>query len=262
VHDAAGMIHPTAIVDPAARLAADVSVGPYSIIGPHVEIGEGTWIGAHVVIEGHTRIGRSNRIFHSTSIGSIPQDKKYAGEATTLEIGEGNTIREFCSINTGTVQDGGLTRIGNDNWIMAYTHVAHDCRIGSHTILANSAQLAGHVHVGDHAILGGLTGVHQFVKIGEHSMTGGGTILFQDLPPFVLAQGNPAKPFTANVEGLRRRGFSKEAVEAVRRAYKTLYRSGLPLAEARAAIEAEARTHPELAVLATFLQAATRGILR
>ncbi|MFM9884548.1 MAG: acyl-ACP--UDP-N-acetylglucosamine O-acyltransferase [Burkholderiales bacterium] len=256
------MIHPTAIVDPHASVAADAVVGPYAIIGPDVTIGPECSIGAHVVIEGRTRIGRGNRIFHSCAIGSPPQDKKYAGEATSLEIGDGNTFREFCSVNTGTVQDEGVTRIGDDNWIMAYAHIAHDCRIGSHAILANSTQLAGHVFIGDYAILGGLTGVHQFVKVGAHSMTGGGTILFQDLPPYVLAQGNPAKPYGVNTEGLRRRGFSAEAIDAIRRAYKTLYRNNLTFSEARVAIEDDAKTLPELAVLADFLAAAKRGVLR
>jgi UDP-N-acetylglucosamine acyltransferase len=256
------MIHSTAIIDPRAELAPDIEIGPYVVVGAHVSIGAACSIGAHVIIEGHTRIGRRNRIFHSCSIGSPPQDKKYAGEETRLEIGDDNTFREFCSVNTGTVQDGGVTRVGNDNWVMAYAHIAHDCQVGDHTILANSTQLAGHVIVGNYAILGGLTGVHQFVKIGAHSMTGGGTILFQDLPPYVLAQGNPAKPYGVNTEGLRRRGFSTDAIEAVRRAYKTLYRNNLTFAEARAALEAEAQSVPELAVLVAFLAEAKRGVVR
>jgi UDP-N-acetylglucosamine acyltransferase len=255
------MIHPTALVDSHARLATGVVVGPYSIIGPDVTIGPDCSIGAHAIIEGRTTIGRGNRIFHSCAIGGPPQDKKYAGEPTSLEIGDGNTFREFCTVNTGTIQDDGVTRIGDDNWIMAYAHIAHDCQIGSHTILANSTQLAGHVLIGDYAILGGLTGVHQFVKVGAHSMTGGGTILFQDLPPYVLAQGNPAKPYGVNTEGLRRRGFSAEAIEAIRRAYKTLYRN-LTFAEARAALAEEAKSSPELATLVEFLAAAKRGVLR
>jgi UDP-N-acetylglucosamine acyltransferase len=256
------MIHPSAIVDPGASLGRDVRIGPYTVVGPHVMIGDRTTIGPHVVIEGHTRIGADNRIYQFCSIGKSPQDKKYAGEPTRLEIGDRNTIHEFCSLHVGTVQDQGVTTLGDDNWIMAYAHVAHDCHVGSHTILANNAQLAGHVHVGDHAILGGITGVHQFVKIGAHAMTGGGTILFQDLPPYVMAQGIPAAPHGINAEGLRRRGFSADAIAAVKRAYKTLYRSGLSLADARAAIAAEAGAEPALRPLADFLAAAERGILR
>lgn len=256
------MIHPSAIVDPRARIDTDVEIGAYAVIGPGVAIGTGTRVGPHVVIEGDTAIGRGNRIYQFCSIGKVPQDKKYAGEPTRLVIGDRNTIHEFCSIHIGTVQDGGLTKIGDDCWIMAYSHVAHDCRIGNDVILANSAQLAGHVHVGDHSILGGLTGVHQFVKIGAHCITGGGTILFQDLPPYVMAQGNPAAPHGINAEGLKRRGFAAEAINAIKRAYRTLYRSGLSLAEARIAIEVDARTEPALEPLSSFLAAATRGILR
>ncbi|MCC6608894.1 MAG: acyl-ACP--UDP-N-acetylglucosamine O-acyltransferase [Burkholderiales bacterium] len=256
------MIHPTAIVHPEARLAAGVQVGPYSVIGGHVEIGEGTTIASHVVIEGHTRIGRENRIFQFASLGGAPQDKKYGGEPTWLEIGDRNTIREYCTFSTGTVQDAGATRIGDDNWIMAYVHIAHDCQIGSNTIFANNAQLAGHVHVADWAVLGGFTGVHQFVKIGAHAMTGGGSILLQDVPPYVTVAGNPAKPYGINAEGLRRRGFSASAVAAIRDAYKTVYRSGLGLAEAQASVERRATGAPELAVLSDFLKSATRGIAR
>jgi UDP-N-acetylglucosamine acyltransferase len=256
------MIHPTAIVHPGARLAAKVSVGAYSVIGEHIEIGEGTTVAAHVVIEGHTRIGRDNRIFQFASLGGEPQDKKYRGEPTRLEIGDRNTIREYCTFSTGTEQDAGTTRVGSDNWIMAYVHIAHDCQIGSHTIFANNAQLAGHVHVADWAILGGFTGVHQFVKIGAHAMTGGGTILFQDLPPYVTVAGNPAKPYGINAEGLRRRGFSDAAIAAIRSAYKTVYRSGLGLAEAQASLARQATETPELAILSDFLGSATRGIVR
>jgi UDP-N-acetylglucosamine acyltransferase len=256
------MIHPQAIVDRRAQLAHSVEVGAFSIVGPNVVIGAGTAIGPHVTIEGHTTIGQNNRIYQFCSIGKAPQDKKYNNEPTQLTIGDDNTVHEFCSIHIGTVQDQGLTRVGNDNWIMAYTHIAHDCRIGSHTILANSAQLAGHVHIGDWAILGGITGVHQFVRVGAHAMTGGGTILFQDLPPYVIAQGNPATPHGVNAEGLKRRGFSTEAISALRKAYKTLYRSGLSLADARQSIEADAVEVIELKPLAEFLAAASRGILR
>ena len=256
------MIHPSAIVHPRAKLAAGVSVGPYSIIGEHVEIGEGTTVGAHVVIEGRTRIGRDNRIFAHSALGGEPQDKKYAGEPTSLEIGDRNMIREFCTFNCGTVQDAGATRIGSDNWIMAYVHVAHDCQVGNNTIFANAASIAGHVHVGDYAILGGFTGVHQFVLIGPHSMTAGATLLLQDLPPYVMAAGNAAKPFGINAEGLKRRGFGEEQITEIRRAYKTLYRSGLTLEEAKTAIAAQAEKTPALKIFADFLGRSTRGIVR
>ncbi|MCF8149187.1 MAG: acyl-ACP--UDP-N-acetylglucosamine O-acyltransferase [Sulfuritalea sp.] len=255
-------VHPSAVVHPAARLGRGVSVGAYSIIGEHVEVGDDTVIGPHVVVSGHTRIGQSNRIFQFCSIGEAPQDKKYAGEPTRLEIGDRNTIREFCTLNCGTAQDVGVTRLGDDNWIMAYVHLAHDCQVGNQTIFANNAQLAGHVHVGDWAILGGFTVVHQFVRIGAHSITAMGTILLQDLPPYVMAAGNPGEPRAINAEGLKRRGFSAAAVTAVKRAFKTLYKSGLKLEEARADIEAESATVPELAMLSGFLAAPGRGIIR
>ena len=256
------MIHPSALVHSKASLGANVSVGAYSIVGEHVELGNDTRIGPHVVIEGHTRIGRNNRIFQFCSLGAVPQDKKYADEPTRLELGDGNTIREFCTLNCGTAQDAGVTRLGNDNWIMAYVHLAHDCQIGDHTIFANNAQLAGHVHVGDHAILGGFTGVHQFVRIGAHSFTAIATILVHDLPPYVMAAGNTAKPYGINAEGLRRRGFSAEALAAIKRAYKTLYKSGLTLDQAKAQLAEQARSSVEIGLLADFLQASTRGIVR
>jgi UDP-N-acetylglucosamine acyltransferase len=255
-------IHSTAIVHPGARIGAGVEIGPYSVVGEHVEIGEHTWIGPHVVIGGHTRIGRDNRIFQFSSIGEIPQDKKYANEPTRLEIGDRNTIREFCTFNCGTAQDVGVTRLGNDNWIMAYVHLAHDCQVGNNTIFANNAQLAGHVHVGDWVILGGFTAVHQFVRIGAHSMTGLGTILLQDVPPYVMVSGSPSAPHGINSEGLKRRGFAEKSVMAIRRAYKTLYKSGLKLDEARVAIAAEAASVPELALLGDFLAQPGRGIIR
>jgi UDP-N-acetylglucosamine acyltransferase len=255
-------IHPTAIIHPKAHLGSNVAVGAYSVVGEHVEIGDDTWVGPHVVINGHTRIGRGNRIFQFASIGEIPQDKKYAGEPTRLEIGDRNTIREFCTFNCGTAQDAGATRLGSDNWIMAYAHLAHDCQIGNNTIFANNAQLAGHVHVGDFAILGGFTAVHQFVRIGAHSMTALGTILLQDLPPYVTAAGNTAKPFGINSEGLKRRGFDVEAVAALKRAYKLIYRSGATLEEARSKIAQEAEAQPALALLADFLATPGRGIIR
>jgi UDP-N-acetylglucosamine acyltransferase len=259
-------IHPTAIVDPKAELADDVEVGPFAVIGPKVQIGARTSVGAHAVIDGRTRIGRGNRIFPFCAIGGVPQDKKYAGEDTGLVIGDDNTIREYCTLNTGTVQDAGVTRVGSDNWIMAYVHVAHDCRIGDHTIFANGVQLAGHVHVGDWAILGGLTGVHQFVRIGAHAMTGAGTTLLQDLPPFVICNGNPAAPHGINAEGLKRRGFDAAAIGALRRAYKAIYKEGRTVAEACAAIEALAAETPAAAAhlhaLRAFVQNSTRGIVR
>jgi UDP-N-acetylglucosamine acyltransferase len=255
-------IHPTALVHPGARLAAGVEVGPFSIVGEHVEIGENTWIGPHVVVSGHTRIGRDNRIFQFSSIGEIPQDKKYAGEPTGLEVGDRNTIREFCTLNCGTAQDAGVTRVGSDNWIMAYVHLAHDCQVGSNTIFANNSQLAGHVHVGDWSILGGFTVVHQFVRIGAHSMTAMGTILLQDLPPFVTASGNPSAPHGVNSEGLKRRGFSSKSVMAIRRAYNTIYKAGLKLDEACAVLAADAAEVPDLNPLVEFLARAGRGIVR
>jgi UDP-N-acetylglucosamine acyltransferase len=255
-------IHPTALIDPKARLAKGVQVGPYSLVGPQVEIGEGSWIGAHVVLDGRTRIGRNNRIFHFASIGGPPQDKKYGGEDSTVDIGDGNTIREYVTINRGTALDKGATRVGDDNWIMAYVHFAHDCQVGSHTIFANACQLAGHVAVGDWAILGATTLVHQFVHIGAHAFTGMGSFLPQDLPPYVTAAGNTARPFGINSEGLKRRGFSVAAISGLKTAYRTLYRSGLGLEEARRALEEQAAGCPEVRPILDFLQHSTRGILR
>jgi len=257
-----GSIHPSAVVHPGARLADDVTVGPYSVIGPHVEAGEGTWIGSHVVIDGHTRLGKRNRIHHFASIGGPPQDKKYSGEETSVEIGDDNTIREYVTVNRGTALDAGTTRLGNDNWIMAYVHFAHDCQVGSHTIVANACQLAGHVTLGDWAILGATTLVHQFVSIGAHSFTGMGTYLAQDLPPYVMAAGNAARPYGLNSEGLKRRGFSPQAITELKRAYRTLYRSGLSLEEARSELERQAASSPEVRLIVYFLASAKRGILR
>lgn len=263
-------IHPTAIVDPQARLADGVSVGPYAVIGPNVEIGEGTTIGAHAVIEGHTTIGRDNRIFQFASLGADPQDKKYAGEPTRLVIGNGNTIREFTTFNTGTVQDKGITQIGDDNWIMAYVHVAHDCVIGSHNVIANSVQFAGHVTVGDFTLIGGISGIHQFVRIGDFAMLGFQTRLSQDLPPFVVAAGNPAEAQNVHQEGPRRRGYSPERLALLKAMYKLLYRKGLTLAAATDEILALKGT-PAAAVegaqadidnMLAFLSEATRGIVR
>lgn len=256
------MRHATAIIHPGAQLADDVEVGAYSIIGEHVEIGAGTVIGPHVVIHGHTRIGQHNRIFQFCSLGEIPQDKKYANEPTRLEIGDHNTIREFCTFNLGTAQDVGVTRVGSHNWIMAYVHLAHDCQVGNHTIFANNSQLAGHVEVGDYAILGGFTVVHQFVRIGAHIITGMGTILLKDVPPYVLASGNPSAPHGINSEGLKRRGFSSVAIMAIKRAYKTLYKSGLSFEDAQAEIRLQLAEHEELLVLLEFLATSQRGIVR
>ncbi|MEW5770046.1 MAG: acyl-ACP--UDP-N-acetylglucosamine O-acyltransferase [Pseudomonadota bacterium] len=255
-------IHPTALVSPGARLAEDVEIGAYSIVGEHVEIDEGTRIGPHAVITGHTRIGRGNRIFQFVSLGEEPQDKKYAGEPTRLEIGERNVIREFCTFNTGTVQDAGVTRIGSDNWIMAYVHIAHDCVVGDHTIFANNASLAGHAHVDDFAILGGFTGVHQFCRVGAHVITGIASVVRQDVPPYVTVAGSPAQPHGINSEGLKRRGYAPETISAIKRAYKSLYKSGLTLADAREAIEQDAEGTPELRLLLDFLAQPGRGIVR
>ena len=256
-------IHPTAIIADGAQIADDVEIGAYSIIGANVSIGSGTWVGPHVVIEGHTTIGKNNRIFQFCSLGAIPQDKKYAGEPTRLEIGDGNTIREFCTFNIGTAQDVGVTRLGNNNWIMAYVHLGHDCQIGDNTIFANNATLGGHVHVGDWVILGGFTSVHQFCHIGDHAMTAFSSAVAQDVPPYVMAHGNRAVPAGINAEGLKRRGFSPEQIRTVRNAYKSLYRKGLGFDEARAEIEAEAATgKQELDAFVRFFAAANRGIIR
>ena len=259
-------IHPTAQIAPGAELDSSVAVGAYAVIGPHVRIGAGCRIGAHCVIDGHTTIGQGNRIFQFASIGAEPQDKKYAGEPTRLEIGDGNTIREFVTINTGTVQDAGVTRLGDDNWVMAYVHVAHDCQLGSHIILANAVQLAGHVHLGDWVFLGGLTGVHQFGRVGAHAMTAFQTRLAQDVPPFVTVGGNPAKAQTINAEGLRRRGFSDERIAQVRQMYRLLYRRGLTLDDACREIAALHGALPEgdadVAQMLEFLRASERGIVR
>jgi UDP-N-acetylglucosamine acyltransferase len=256
------IVHPTAVVESGAELADDVTVGPYTIIRSTAKVGAGTRIGPHVVIGAYTRIGINNVFYQFSSIGEDPQDKKYGGEATFLEIGDNNTFREFCTLNRGTAQDAGTTRIGSHNWVMAYVHVAHDCQIGNHTIFANNAQLAGHVHVGDFAILGGFTVVHQFCRIGAHSLTAMGTILLQDLPPFVTASGNPAEVHGINSEGLRRRQFSAEAISALRRAYKQLYKEGLTLKAAREELRRTLTPFPELELLPRFLEVSGRGIVR
>lgn len=255
-------IHPSAIVDSSAELGEGVDVGPYTIINAGVKIGAGTRIGPHCVIETGTTLGKNNRVWQFCSIGGDPQDKKYAGEPTLLEIGDNNTIREYCTFNRGTVQDGGVTRIGSDNWIMAYVHIAHDCQIGSHVIIANSVQFAGHVHMGDWAIIGGMTGIHQFVKIGAHAMSGMCSALSKDLPPYVMCSGDPAAPYGINSEGLKRRGFTPEQIENLRRAYKVIYRNGHTVEAARAELEKLASEQPEVQPFIDFFAASTRGIIR
>jgi UDP-N-acetylglucosamine acyltransferase len=255
-------IHPTAIIDPTAELDSSVEIGPWTLIGPGVRIGAGTTVGAHSVIEGPTVIGRDNRIWHHVSLGCAPQDKKYAGEPTTLEIGDRNTVREFCTFNRGTAQDAGATRIGDDNWVMANVHIAHDCQVGNHTIFANNVALAGHVHIGDWAILGGYTAVHQFVKVGAHVMAGIQSHLVKDVPPYVMTGGTPTKPHGINAEGLKRRGFSTEAIARIRHAYKLLYSGDMLFEEAKRALLAESEGHAELTVLTDFLAVTTRGIIR
>ena len=261
-------IHPTAVVDPKSEIDSSVTVGPYTVIGPHVRIGAGTTVGPHVVIEGHTTIGADNRIFQFSSLGAIPQDKKYAGEPCELIIGDRNTIREFCTFNIGSPGDTGVTRLGNDNWMMAYVHLAHDCVVGNNTIFANNSQLAGHVHVGDWVILGGFTVVHQFVRMGAHSMTAMCSLLFADLPPFVMCQGQPAAARSMNFEGLRRRGFSPERISAVKAMHKALYRDDLTLEQARGRIAELSGSAPDakadVDMMLAFLEGASpqRGIVR
>lgn len=256
------MIHPTALVDPGADLDDGVEVGPFAVIGPGVEIGSGTWIGPHAVVRGPTRIGRDNRIFQFASVGEDPQDKKYGGEPTRLEIGDRNRIREYATIHRGTVQDRGLTAIGDDNLFMVSTHVAHDCQIGNQVILANAASLGGHVQVDDWAILGGFTIVHQFSRIGAHSFCAMGSVLSKDVPPYVTVGGHPALPHGINSEGLRRRGFPPQTISAIKRAYRTLYVAGLRLEEALGRLAAQAAEVPEIADLVAFVRGSARGIVR
>jgi UDP-N-acetylglucosamine acyltransferase len=259
-------IHPTAIVERGAQLDETVSIGAYSVVGADVRIGAGTRVGPHCVIEGRTTIGRDNRIFQFCSLGAVPQDKKYAGEPTELHVGDRNTIREFCTFNLGTAQDAAVTRIGNDNWVMAYVHVAHDVQVGHQTTLANNATLAGHVHVGDWVTVGGLSGVHQFVKIGAHAFVGFSSAVTQDVPPYMMVDGNPLAVRGFNIEGLRRRGFGPERLAAVKQMHRLLYRSGLTFDAARHAIDALAAESPEatgdIAMMSEFLAGATRGIAR
>lgn len=256
------MIDTRAVIDKDADIADSARVGAYSVIGPDVVIGEGTVIGPHVVINGPARIGRENNIHQFASLGDAPQDKKYNGEPTLLEIGDRNTIREFVTMNRGTAQDEGITRIGDDNWIMAYVHIAHDCRVGSQTIFANNASLAGHVTVGDFAILGGFTLVHQYCSIGAHALTAFGAGISMDVPPYVTVGGSPARAHGLNMEGLRRRGFPEESRKALRRAYKTLYRENLSLQEALEQLKQQAEECAEVGVLVEFLERQKRGIVR
>jgi UDP-N-acetylglucosamine acyltransferase len=255
-------IHPTAIIDPKAELDSSVIVGAYSTIGAHVRIGADTRIANHVVLKGPTTIGKNNQIFQFSSLGEAPQDKKYRDEPTTLEIGDNNTIREFCTFNRGTIQDKGITKIGNDNWIMAYVHIAHDCTIGNNTILANNSSLAGHVDIHDYAILGGFTLIHQFCKVGAHVITAVGSVVFKDIPPYVTAAGYDAKPHGINAEGLKRRGYTPESITQIKRAYKALYRNSLTLEEAKLELANMQKDCPEIAMLTDFLNLSTRGIVR
>jgi UDP-N-acetylglucosamine acyltransferase len=256
------LIDERAVVSPRAEVHAEASIGPYAIIGDDVVIGSGTRIEPHVVVKGPTRIGADNHIFQFASIGDDPQDKKYGGERTELVIGDRNTIREYCTLNRGTAQDRGATEIGSDNWIMAYAHVAHDCVVGDHTIFANNASIAGHVHVGDYAVLGGFTAVHQFCRIGASAMLSMFSYVTKDVPAYVVVSGRPAAPRGVNAEGLRRRGFSVEELRAVREAYKTVYRQGLKLEEARAVLAERAAADPRLAVFVESLQNTPRGLVR
>lgn len=256
------MIDPHAIVAPQAELAADVAVGPFSVIGPEVRIGPGTVVGPHVVVTGRTTIGANNHIYQFASLGDAPQDKKYAGEPTRLEIGDRNVFRESCTINRGTAHDKAVTRIGSDNLFMAYSHVAHDCSVGSNTVFANCASLGGHVEIGDWVILGGLTAVHQFCKIGAHAFLAGGAIVTRDVPPYVMVAGNPSVPHAVNSEGLKRRGFTEEQIRSIREAYRTVYRSDLKLSEALERLEPAARERLELRLFVDFIRSSTRSIIR
>lgn len=255
-------IHPTALVDPKAEIASEVEIGPYSIIGPYVKIDTGTRVSAHVIIQGHTTIGKNNQIFQFNSLGEVPQDKKYKQENTKLVIGDNNTIREFCTFNLGTVQDRGVTEIGDNNWIMAYVHIAHDCSVGNNVIMANNSSLAGHVEIHDYAILGGFTLIHQFCKIGAHVITAVGSVVFKDIPPYITASGYDANPHGINSEGLKRRNFTSEQMLNIKRAYKALYRNGLSLDEAKTELQKMSLTAPEISIMAEFLNQTARGIIR
>jgi UDP-N-acetylglucosamine acyltransferase len=256
------MIDSRAVVSPQAQLASDVQVGPFTVIGPQVEIGAGTWIGPHAVINGPTRIGRDNKVFQFASLGDAPQDKKYKGEPTRLEIGDRNVFRESCTVNRGTTHDQGVTRIGDDNLFMAYSHVAHDCQLGSKIVMSNVATLGGHVEVGDWVILGGLSAVHQFTKVGAHCFIANNAAVTRDVPPYVMAVGQPAVPHSVNSEGLKRRGFTPEQILNIRRAYRLLYRSGLKLKDAMQQLEQAAQSQPELKPFVDFIKRSSRSIVR
>lgn len=256
------MIDPRAVIDGRAKISGDVTIGPFSIVGPDVEIGSGTWVGPHVIIHGPTRIGQNNKIYQFSSIGDIPQDKKYAGEDTVLDIGDRNVIREYCTFNRGTIQGGGITRVGSDNWIMAYVHIAHDCNVGNNTIFANGATLAGHVYVQDNVILGAFTVVHQFCRIGAYSFSGMATVIKGDVPPFAMLVGNPARPHGVNVEGMKRNGFNADQISNIRRAHKVLYKSGFRLEEAVEKISAGAEDQSELKCMVEFLSQQGRPLVR
>ncbi len=255
-------VHPTAIVDPAATLGTDVRVGAYTVIGADVEIGDGCVIGSHVSILGPTRIGRNNRIHSHAAVGDDPQDKKFKGERTELVIGDDNVIREFCTLHRGTGSGGGITRIGNDNWLLAYVHVAHDCDVGSHCVFSNNCALAGHVVVGDWVILGGYTLLHQFCRIGDHAFTAMNAKINADVPPYVLVGGDYAVPRGINSEGLKRRGFDSERVRAIKRAYRTLYASGMSLADAKLELAKIAADAPDIAAMLAFIEGSERSLLR
>ncbi len=257
-----GVIDSRAVVDPAAKLAAGVTISPFAVIGADVEIGEGTWVGPHTVISGPCRIGRENKLYQFSSIGEAPQDKKYKGEATLLEIGDRNVIREYCTLNRGTVQDRGTTSIGDDNWIMAYVHIAHDSIVGSNTIFANNATLAGHVEIKDFAILGGAALIHQFCTIGAYSFIGMGSAIAKDVPPFMMVSGQPAKPHGLNVEGLKRHGYDKDTLSTLRQAYKIIYRSNLIVSQALEALEPLASSCEAVAQLMESIKVSERGIIR
>ena len=256
------MIHPSAIIDPQAEIGADVTIGPFCVIGAGVSIGDGCKIGPHVVIEGPTTIGRDNTIHSFAAIGGAPQDKKFHGESVRLEIGDRNLFREYCTVNRGTVDGGGVTRIGSDNWIMAYVHIAHDCQVGSHTIFANAASLAGHVTIDDHVILGGFTLIHQFCQVGAHAFTSMGSIINRDVPPYVMVAGNFAEPKGINSEGLRRRGFSSDRIASIKRAFKLIYKSGLLLADAQTQLAQATNDEPDLQLMVDFIARSQRSLIR
>lgn len=256
------MIHAQAIVDPRAKIGTGVQIGAFSIVGPDVEIGADTWIGPHVVINGPTRIGAGNKIFQFCSIGEAPQDLKYAGEPTRLEIGDRNVIRESCTFSRGTVGGGGVTRVGSNSLFMAYVHIAHDCRVGDHVVFANNATLAGHVEVGNYSILGGFVGIHQFCKVGAYVMLGVATVSFKDIPPYLMVHGNTAKPFGLNLRGLKRRGFSEAVIQALKESYRTIYRSGLTVEQALQKLAPISQQYQEVAVFTEFVRNAERGIIR